>query len=173
MLELRSSFGLARMFARPPPVVQAPSRLRSLFAFPRCIKRTCLSASTAELQGLSTSAPAGEPVVDAPPLQVPEVTRSLIARAVVNDHFTSVTKSMHYLDLPQTYQHNSDTSLLELQIRIGYLWKNPALLGLALTHPSASLQNNSKLAWLGDAALCAVVSEQLLAAAPQVRSLPQ
>lgn len=49
-----------------------------------------------------------------------------------------------------------------LQQRIGYQFRDPALLELALTHPSLSRQrNNQRLEFLGDAVLGAVVARLL------------
>lgn len=46
--------------------------------------------------------------------------------------------------------------------RLGYEFKNPALLALALTHPSADQhENNQRLEFLGDAVLGAVVAHML------------
>ena len=53
------------------------------------------------------------------------------------------------------------------QKRLGYTFKDPALLELALTHPSVSheksesLQNNQRLEFLGDAVLQLVISAEL------------
>lgn len=44
-----------------------------------------------------------------------------------------------------------------------YTFKNPTLLSLALLHRSASEPDNTSLAWLGDAALQLVITEQLAA----------
>lgn len=50
----------------------------------------------------------------------------------------------------------------ELQTLLGYQFRDPALLELALTHPSASpARNNQRLEFLGDAALSALVAELL------------
>ncbi len=54
-----------------------------------------------------------------------------------------------------------------LQQRLGYTFEDPALLELALTHPSVSheksapLQNNQRLEFLGDAVLQLVISAEL------------
>ncbi len=47
-------------------------------------------------------------------------------------------------------------------IDIGYTFHNPALLALALTHPSANkTQNNQRLEFLGDSILGAVIAKLL------------
>ena len=54
-----------------------------------------------------------------------------------------------------------------LQKRLGYTFKQPALLELALTHPSVShgqsekLHNNQRLEFLGDAVLQIIISTEL------------
>jgi ribonuclease-3 len=48
----------------------------------------------------------------------------------------------------------------------GYFFKNPSLLRRALTHASASTDNNERLEFLGDAVLGLVVAELLLEQAP-------
>lgn len=45
-----------------------------------------------------------------------------------------------------------------------YIFKEKALLRLALIHRSAAAPNSSSLAWIGDAALQMVITEQLAAA---------
>jgi ribonuclease-3 len=58
-------------------------------------------------------------------------------------------------------------TLDELQDRLGYTFKDPALLRLALTHPSvaheqgASIQHNQRLEFLGDAVLQLVLTREL------------
>ena len=49
----------------------------------------------------------------------------------------------------------------ELQGIIGYQFKNTALLSHALTHRSASTENNERLEFLGDSVLSLVVSTDL------------
>ena len=55
----------------------------------------------------------------------------------------------------------------ELQARLGYTFRDPALLQLALTHPSvaheqgAPLQTNQRLEFLGDAVLQLVLTQEL------------
>src|ERR1039458_1775302 len=55
----------------------------------------------------------------------------------------------------------------ELQTRLGYVFRDPALLQLALTHPSvaheqgAALQTNQRLEFLGDAVLQLALTREL------------
>src|ERR1035441_8416255 len=55
----------------------------------------------------------------------------------------------------------------ELHARLGYVFRDPALLQLALTHPSvaheqgAPLQTNQRLEFLGDAVLQLVLTREL------------
>ncbi len=59
------------------------------------------------------------------------------------------------------------SELSELQARLGYAFKNPKLLRLALTHPSVAheqglpLQTNQRLEFLGDAVLQVVLTREL------------
>jgi ribonuclease III len=59
------------------------------------------------------------------------------------------------------------TGYAELQDRLGYVFRDPALLRLALTHPSvaheqnAPLQTNQRLEFLGDAVLQLVLTREL------------
>jgi ribonuclease III len=59
------------------------------------------------------------------------------------------------------------TSYAELQGRLGYVFRDPALLRLALTHPSvaheqgAPVQTNQRLEFLGDAVLQLVLTREL------------
>ncbi len=63
-----------------------------------------------------------------------------------------------------------------LEEKIGYSFKNPALLRQALTHPSfqpegaaAGLQNNQRLEFLGDSVLELILSERLYSLYPEAR----
>jgi ribonuclease-3 len=64
--------------------------------------------------------------------------------------------------------------LVELQGRLDYVFRNPALLRLALTHPSvaqehnAPLQTNQRLEFLGDAVLQLVLTRELYEKFPAV-----
>src|SRR5512141_2132668 len=59
------------------------------------------------------------------------------------------------------------TGYEELQARLGYVFRDPALLRLALTHPSvaheqgAPVQTNQRLEFLGDAVLQLVLTREL------------
>ncbi len=55
----------------------------------------------------------------------------------------------------------------QLQVKLAYQFKNPALLRQALTHRSAGKPNNERLEFLGDALLDFVVGELLFEAHPQ------
>ncbi len=59
--------------------------------------------------------------------------------------------------------------LQQLQQRIGYEFRDPALLLLALTHRSAGKENNERLEFLGDSIVNHVVAERLFAQFPQAR----
>lgn len=59
----------------------------------------------------------------------------------------------------------SDTALEALQARLGYTFREPALLRVALHHASAvPAVGNQFLSWLGDAALYELYAEELAAA---------
>jgi ribonuclease III len=66
----------------------------------------------------------------------------------------------------------------ELQARLGYVFRDPALLRLALTHPSvahekgAPLQTNQRLEFLGDAVLQLVLTRELFEKFPAVDEGP-
>ena len=66
----------------------------------------------------------------------------------------------------------------ELQGRLGYVFREPALLQLALTHPSvahekgAPLQTNQRLEFLGDAVLQLVLTRELYEKFPEVEEGP-
>jgi len=59
------------------------------------------------------------------------------------------------------------TQLSDLQTRLGYAFRDPALLRLALTHPSVAheqgipMQHNQRLEFLGDAVLQVVLTREL------------
>ena len=55
---------------------------------------------------------------------------------------------------------------VRLQERLGYAFKDPELLDLALTHRSRGAHNNERLEFLGDAILSFVVAEMLYQAEP-------
>lgn len=56
---------------------------------------------------------------------------------------------------------NRDQALKRLQRRLDYLFDDPRLLELALTHKSHSRQHNERLEFLGDAVLGYVIAEAL------------
>ncbi len=66
----------------------------------------------------------------------------------------------------------------ELQTRIGYWFRNPLMLKVALTHPSASMENspiarnNQRLEFLGDAVLELVLTHELHDRFPEVGEGP-
>jgi ribonuclease-3 len=70
------------------------------------------------------------------------------------------------------------SDLAELQDRLGYVFRDPALLRLALTHPSvaheqgAALQTNQRLEFLGDAVLQLVLTRELYEKFPAVNEGP-
>lgn len=66
-----------------------------------------------------------------------------------------------------SHKLHSDAALDQAEKAIGYQFLNRQLLRLALTHTSASAQNNIPLAWIGDSVLQLVVSEGLLSRYPQ------
>lgn len=53
------------------------------------------------------------------------------------------------------------TDTARLQRALGYQFRDPALLSLALTHCSASGQNNERLEFLGDSILNHIIAEEL------------
>ena len=55
----------------------------------------------------------------------------------------------------------SHHDLAQLSQRLGYSFSDPSLLQRALTHRSASVSNNERLEYLGDAVLDLVVAEEL------------
>ena len=69
-------------------------------------------------------------------------------------------------------------NLDELQTRLGYTFRNPDLLRLALTHPSvaheqgANIQHNQRLEFLGDAVLQLVLTRELYEKFPHVGEGP-
>lgn len=67
-----------------------------------------------------------------------------------------------------TTNKNEIDPALELWVRnkLGYSFKNPAVLCLAVTHRSIARDNNERLEFLGDAVLDTVISERLLSALP-------
>jgi ribonuclease-3 len=70
------------------------------------------------------------------------------------------------------------TGYEELQARLGYVFRDPALLQLALTHPSvahehnAPLQTNQRLEFLGDAVLQLALTRELYEKFPAVGEGP-
>ncbi|KAL0033909.1 hypothetical protein WJX77_010425 [Trebouxia sp. C0004] len=66
-----------------------------------------------------------------------------------------------------SHKLHSDTTLDRAEKAIGYQFLNRQLLRLALTHSSASAQNNISLSWIGDSVLQLVVSEGLLSRYPE------
>jgi len=61
------------------------------------------------------------------------------------------------------------SSLARLQRQLGYTFKDPELMILALTHRSFAGQNNERLEFLGDAILNFVAGEELFVRFPQAR----
>jgi len=57
--------------------------------------------------------------------------------------------------------------LSRLMKRLGYQFKDPALLTLSLTHRSAAARNNERMEFLGDAILGMVISAELFQRFPQ------
>ena len=57
-------------------------------------------------------------------------------------------------------------SMEALQRALGYTFRDPALLALALTHPSASHDDNQRLEFLGDAVLQFLMSDMLYRSHP-------
>jgi ribonuclease III len=70
------------------------------------------------------------------------------------------------------------TGYEELQARLGYVFRDPALLRLALTHPSVAheqdspIQTNQRLEFLGDAVLQLVLTRELYEKFPAVGEGP-
>lgn len=60
-------------------------------------------------------------------------------------------------------------NLLQLQKRLGYEFRDQALLSLALTHRSCGSQNNERLEFLGDAVLGLIMASFLCTKFPEVR----
>jgi len=61
-------------------------------------------------------------------------------------------------------KRSTDTKFLCLQDRIGYLFRDPSLLGRALTHPSSTAeddQDNERMEFLGDSVVNLCVSREL------------
>lgn len=63
----------------------------------------------------------------------------------------------------------SEILLQRLQIRLGYVFNDPAQLDLALTHRSCGAHNNERLEFLGDSILNFVVGEALFRRFPSAR----
>jgi ribonuclease-3 len=70
---------------------------------------------------------------------------------------------------------NADSAMTALQTRLGYTFRDAALLELALTHPSvvnespAGRESNQRLEFLGDAVLQLLLAEELYARYPGER----
>ena len=60
-------------------------------------------------------------------------------------------------------------SLRGLQDRLGYQYRDPALLELALSHRSCGARNNERLEFLGDAVLNQIIAEALYRRFPDAR----
>lgn len=63
----------------------------------------------------------------------------------------------------------SEILLQRLQARLGYVFKDPAQLDLALTHRSCGAHNNERLEFLGDSILNFIVGEALFQRFPSAR----
>lgn len=63
----------------------------------------------------------------------------------------------------------SDLLLQRLQRRLGYAFKDPGMLKLALTHRSHGAHNNERLEFLGDSILNFIVGEALFRRFPEAR----
>ncbi len=59
--------------------------------------------------------------------------------------------------------------LVRLQHKLGHKFKKPELLEMALTHRSASANNNERLEFLGDSVLGQIISTELYLRFPQAR----
>lgn len=65
---------------------------------------------------------------------------------------------------PNVHPRTPDTAYLQLQDRIGYTFRQPALLEQALTHPSSTTEDgrdNERMEFLGDAVLTLCVGQHL------------
>lgn len=71
------------------------------------------------------------------------------------------------LSAPTIRSLPSDQDFHELEVRLGYHFKQQSLLRLALLHGSAGCRaSNTRLAWVGDAALTHVITELLSCSLP-------
>lgn len=100
-------------------------------------------------------------------------TRQIVTAAGANvhdtlrDNFLAAAASIkfHYERMDTRRPPPTPERLAALQARLGYTFQERSLLDLALTHRSAAAPNSDNLAWVGDAALELVLTEQLAAAA--------
>lgn len=67
---------------------------------------------------------------------------------------------------PTAIANRDDADLQRLEAALGYTFADPSLLVRALTHKSASRDNNEKLEFLGDAVLGYVIARRLFEAHP-------
>jgi len=83
--------------------------------------------------------------------------------ATMKQQFLAAAARVGYLNPPEHRKKDpTDDQLDELEQKLGYKFSERSLLRLALVHSSAGVPSNWALAWLGDAALQLIVSEQLV-----------
>ncbi|KAK9813584.1 hypothetical protein WJX73_008665 [Symbiochloris irregularis] len=89
-----------------------------------------------------------------------ELISGMVPRAQLLQKLSDLHNHAEY---PQTEQFPSASQLDDLQQKLRHWFTNPMLLKLSLVHTSASTAGNHNLAWVGDAAMHLIVSEQLCA----------
>ena len=86
-------------------------------------------------------------------------------RLIAKEKFVSAAAAIVWV--PPASARGTDATpaqLATLQAKLGYTFEEPSLLYLALIHRSAAAPHNQSLAWMGDAVLYLIASEQLAAA---------
>jgi hypothetical protein len=91
---------------------------------------------------------------------------SLKDRRVLVEKLVQTAKDIKWGDLPaERPQEATKQQIDELQHRLGYRFKNLYLLRLALVHSSAApTTHNGIMAWIGDAAMYVILSEEVAGA---------
>eukprot|EP00891_Asterochloris_glomerata_P003097 jgi/Astpho2/3097/fgenesh1_pg.00051_%23_75_t len=81
--------------------------------------------------------------------------------ANLRDNFLQMTRETAGAQAPKLAQKTLAGSLHRAQQKLGYKFRYPGLLHLAFNHASVDGRGSYALAWLGDAALMMIVTEQM------------
>lgn len=148
-------------------VVQAADKLQRRAPGRLAAVVTQCAAPKRQQRGASNAAPKGgeqqPPTVARSPPPPDSGPLSSQRRQVLAEKLTETAKHIAWVDLEKDRpEESSREQVAALQARLGYRFQNLFLLRLSLVHSSAApTSHNSVLAWVGDAALYLIVTEEV------------